>query len=218
MKTPRGVVFDFDGVILDSTPIKRQAFAEIFSDFPEKISAIVDLHERHGGINRYKKFEWIYRDILKKPLSEETSAALGEAFQHVVISQILSCPFVPGAKSALSTLSKHMPLFVCSGTPEEELRSIVEKRNLQPYFKGVFGSPAEKDEILRRIAQALSGDTKDLLFVGDALTDLNAAKAVGCAFVGVSTSNTTAPFPRSSTFPVISDLRELTSLLEKSTT
>src|SRR5690606_22889470 len=41
------VIFDFDGVILESVKVKTDAFKELFSDYPEHLEAIVAYHENN---------------------------------------------------------------------------------------------------------------------------------------------------------------------------
>ena len=76
---PRAIVFDFDGVIIESFDIKTQAFRELFKD-SDKVDKIVEYHKQNGGVSRYKKFRYIYREILKQPLDDKTFNDLGERF------------------------------------------------------------------------------------------------------------------------------------------
>jgi len=53
------LIFDCDGVILDSNRLKSQAFADALLDEPpERIKAFVRYHKQHGGISRYEKFRY----------------------------------------------------------------------------------------------------------------------------------------------------------------
>jgi beta-phosphoglucomutase-like phosphatase (HAD superfamily) len=49
----QAVIFDFDGVIVESMDIKTQAFVELFRDHPEHHETIVRLHLENGGMSRY---------------------------------------------------------------------------------------------------------------------------------------------------------------------
>ena len=100
-KTLRAVVFDFDGVILESADLKTEAFVEMFMVHGTKIAEQVRTHHLANlGISRYKKFEWIYATLLQKPLSEQTSQALGQQFSDLALAKILAAPMVPGAFGA----------------------------------------------------------------------------------------------------------------------
>lgn len=220
-----GIVFDFDGVILQSTAIKSEAFAALFADEPEHVPAIVALHEAHGGISRFRKFDWIYRDILGKPLDPLSRDALGARFEALVFERLCTCPFVPGAVETLQKLVKKYPLFICSGTPDAELKRIVQARDLTGFFQEVHGSPAEKPDILQDIARTLDCSPRALLFIGDAETDRLAAVAAGTAFTGIVPPGAAFPFqrpdlyslesdvPEHPAFPVLADLHDLPDLL-----
>ena len=59
------IIFDFDGVILSSHKIKTIAFFHIFKDFGTKKARLAQkYHTRKAGISRYKKFDYIKKNIL----------------------------------------------------------------------------------------------------------------------------------------------------------
>lgn len=180
----RAVAFDFDGVVLESADLKTRAFARLYEQHPEHVDAIVALHLRHAGVSRYEKFRWIGRDILGTPVSDDDLVSLNERFSALVMDEILRCPFVPGAREMLLGRGAQIPLYVASGTPEDELRDIVARRELSAAFRGVYGSPAVKAEILERIMGELHIGPEEVLFVGDAMTDLEGAHAAGTPFLG----------------------------------
>ncbi len=212
---PKAIVFDFDGVILQSVNIKTRAFEALFSsESPEAVARIRDHHLAHGGVSRYEKFRHAYREILRRPLPAEEEKALGERFNVLVEEAVSVCPWVPGAREFLEARHKQLPLFVASGTPQEELVRIVERRRLSGFFRAVYGTPAKKDAILRRIAAELPCAPEDLLMVGDAGGDQDAARSVGAAFVGVVAPEAPNPFP--SGVAVLPDLTGLGALLDAS--
>ncbi|MEM7049143.1 MAG: HAD family hydrolase [Acidobacteriota bacterium] len=186
MTTPplRAVVFDFDGVILESTEIKTRAFADLFADRPEHREAILRHHLENVGLSRYRKFEWIYRELFAEPLSDEASRQLGERYSAIALEQVMACPMVPGARQVLADLVGKLPAFVASGTPQVELRQIVAERGLGPYFAEVHGAPRPKEAILEDLLQRHRLAPREVVMVGDGMTDLRAAQAVGTRFVG----------------------------------
>ncbi len=207
----RAIIFDFDGVILDSVDIKTKAFARLFEEHgPEVVRQVVEHHLTHGGISRFRKFTHIYEHILQRPMSDGESERLGEKFSELVFDEILKAAFIPGASEFLSDNHTRYRCFVASGTPEDELRRIVELRRLNTYFAGVFGTPATKEEIARRILAAHGLTRDEVIFIGDAMTDYQAALATGIDFVGITSGN-------KSTFPVgtrvLPDLTRLSTAL-----
>lgn len=209
----KAIAFDFDGVILESADIKTRAMVELFSGHGEHVDDIVALHKRLEGISRYVKFDMIYRDILKQPLSPAARAKLGQRFSAIVLEQVLSCPFVPGAREFLDTNSASMPLFVVSGTPDTELSHIVSERGLGSYFQGVHGSDRGKPEILNTILSERGWRADDIVFVGDGLSDYEAAIATSIAFIGRVREGADCPFPADTM--VVRDLTEMEHVLDQ---
>jgi beta-phosphoglucomutase-like phosphatase (HAD superfamily) len=61
----KAIIFDFDGVILESASIKTNAFAEVVRDYPrEQAEEFVQYHMSHMGISRHVKFRYFIEEIL----------------------------------------------------------------------------------------------------------------------------------------------------------
>lgn len=196
MEIWQAVFWDFDGVVLDSVHVKTRTFARMFSAYgPEIEQAVVDYHLAHGGVSRFEKFKYYYQHLLKRSISDQELTALGEEFSSLALKEVLAAPFIPGALETLQELSrKGIPSYVVSGTPEEEVRHIVEVRELSSYFVEVHGSPRKKDEILADIVGRKGYVPDTCLFLGDAMTDYNAAWFVGTRFLGIVPEGVPSPF------------------------
>lgn len=179
------VVFDCDGVLIESNEIKTQAFGLTVAEYGQKaMDQLMDYHREHGGVSRYKKFEWFYCQVVKAPLSDEMMDRLCRRFTQLCINAVLDAPMVAGAKESLDLVSGRLPMFIASGTPEKELQDILIQRGLAPYFKGIHGTPPEKQYLLERIISENRLDASEVLMVGDAATDLNAAQYCNSLFYG----------------------------------
>ncbi len=181
------IVFDLDGVILESGDIKTQAFLDLFAEYPQFRGDILTYHLANLGISRYDKFEWIYRELLKRELTPTERTRLGEAFSALVLQKILSCPFVPGAHEALEQLHSSKLLFVASGTPQNELDFILEQRGIAPFLVGAWGTPRKKPDIVTNILEKYSLEPSSVLFVGDGSSDYEAAQATHVHFLARAT-------------------------------
>jgi phosphoglycolate phosphatase-like HAD superfamily hydrolase len=211
---PKALVFDFDGVILESTGIKTDAFRQIFAQWPAEVDAIVEYHLRNAGMGRIEKLRTIYRDFLHLPLSLADEERLDRTFAERVVARVLACPFVPGAPEFLAWSSTRYPLFVASGVPQDELRDIVAQRDLTRFFGGVYGSPRNKVQILADIRAERGWAPEQMLLIGDALTDSRAAAAAGAAFVGRVPEGQPDIFEAERRLVVVKDLNELLRVWE----
>ena len=209
MTAPAGIVFDFDGVIVESLEIKTRAFRALFHDEPAHVNDIVAFHCAQAGMSRFEKFDLIYRDILRRPRDPAPPGARGAPVAALVREAVEACPEVPGATACLSAhAAAGRPLFVASATPEAELRQIVETRGLARYFRGVYGSPQSKTAIARQILEEHGGRPTDWWFVGDAMNDWRAAQASGMTFVGRVRAGEPDEFPAD-----VHRIRDLTDLV-----
>jgi phosphoglycolate phosphatase-like HAD superfamily hydrolase len=209
----RAVILDFDGVVLDSVDIKTRAFARLFAEKgPHIVQQVVDYHLANGGVSRFRKFDHIYTNILGQPLSQNEALRLGQGFKSLVFDEIVRVRWVPGAQEFLSANCRRYALFVASGTPQDELERIVQLRQIDKIFKGIFGSPATKEDIIHCILSEHAFTNEEVVFVGDALTDFRAACAANINFVGIGAAKKN-PFPPGTV--VLPDLTELTSTLTR---
>lgn len=185
MSKIKGIILDFDGIILESMDIKARAFAHLFRAYPaDVIAKVVELHMAHGGLSRFEKFEMIYRDIVREELSARKKESLGKEFAEFAYQEVLRCRFVPGAREFLEAYHEKLKLFVVSGTPQAEIRSIVKERALDKYFVAVFGAPEKKDSINRRILKENDLTPEQIVSVGDSIDDYEGAVKTGIPFIG----------------------------------
>jgi phosphoglycolate phosphatase len=184
----RVVVFDFDGVIVQSNHLKRQAYFEVFS--PEAGPLVESVLLRHREKTRHQIIERVLEGL---PATGSLSAAelaseverYAGLYNDIVETGATQCPEMPGASRALEELHKHLPLYINSATPQEPLRRIVAARGLAGFFRRVLGVPASKIDNLGKVLDMEGVSGRAALVVGDGRSDWEAARRFGCRFVGV---------------------------------
>jgi len=211
----RGIIFDFDGVILESVNVKTEAFRRLFAGCPEHIDAIVDYHLCNTGVSRFDKFRYIYANLLNEPLSEERFCSLCDRFADLVVEEVVGCDFVRGAKEFLEKYHRRLLLFIVSGTPQDEMRLIVERKGMKHYFADVLGSPEKKGVLVKKILIEYQLNPDDMVFVGDSLSDYEGAQECGVQFVGRVVSQDNHIFNGLEIEDTVVDLSELDDLLYK---
>ena len=185
----KAVIFDFDGVLADSVDIKTGAFAKLFESYgPHVVRRVVDYHRQHGGVSRFDKFRYYYKEVISEPLPDERFEELCQDFESLVLEGVMAADEIPGALDCLKELAPLCDLFVVSGAPHNEMSDIVKARGLEQFFKGVFGSPVKKAEHVRFILNKYGYKADEVVFLGDAMTDYNAALETGIRFLGVHTT------------------------------
>ena len=193
----QSIIFDFDGVIVESGDIKTNAFADLYQSYGDPIvKEVVRYHKLNGGLSRYKKFRYFQQYLLKKsPLTQNEEDKLDETFSRLVVEAVINSDSVPGADEFIQVEASRIPLFIASGTPETELNTIVTRRGLGPYFTGVRGSPKLKETLIAEILSAHDLTPERVLMIGDALIDYQSAQVNNLAFLGRVRIGDKNPFP-----------------------
>jgi phosphoglycolate phosphatase-like HAD superfamily hydrolase len=193
----QSIIFDFDGVIVESGDIKTNAFADLYQSYGDSIvKEVVRYHKLNGGLSRYKKFRYFQQYLLKKqPLTQDEEDKLDETFSRLVVEAVIASDSVPGADEFIQIEASRIPLFIASGTPETELNTIVTRRGLDPYFTEVRGSPKLKETLIAEILSAHDLTPERVLMIGDALIDYQSAQVNNLAFLGRVRIGDKNPFP-----------------------
>ena len=180
------LIFDCDGVILNSNKIKTQAFydvAKIYGHGPAQ--TLKDYHVQNGGISRYKKFEYLLKNILQKPIKKQELNELLSNFSKEVKKALLICEVASNIKE-FRDKTRNTKWLIVSGGDQAELREIFEQRGLSNYFDGgIFGSPDDKDVILKNETKNRNIIGKSL-FLGDSMYDYQAANTAKMDFIFIS--------------------------------
>jgi HAD superfamily hydrolase (TIGR01549 family) len=191
----RTIFFDFDGVIVESVDIKTRAFAELFANEGEDVvKKVVSYHLNNAGISRYEKFRHIYSEILKRLLGDEEFAVLCNNFAARVLDGVVKAPYVRGAKEFLKKYSGQYRCFVVSATPQEEIEEIIQRRRIRQFFKGVYGAPAKKKDVVREMLARDNTAPCKAVYVGDAMSDYLAAKENKVFFIARVTEDNSRIF------------------------
>lgn len=172
----KAIIFDFDGVLVESVDIKTNAFAILFEDEGEDIvKQVVDHHIKNTGVSRFDKFRYFYRALLKRDLTDERFAQLCDRFSKLVVEEVVNAPYVKGGKEFLDSYCGIYKCFIVSATPQPEIEDIIARRGMGRYFAEIFGAPHKKVDAVREITARYGYHAAEVAYVGDALSDYEAA-------------------------------------------
>lgn len=182
----RSLVFDCDGVVLDSNKVKTVAFYKAALPYGEQAAeALVMYHKANGGVSRYKKFSYFLKALVPLYAAKENGPDLEqllETYAAEVVQGLLTCDIAPGLRQLREATSESRWVIV-SGGDQAELRQVFSQRGLSDWFDGgIFGSPDTKEQILNR--EIASGNIqRKALFLGDSKYDYQASSAAGLDFI-----------------------------------
>lgn len=180
----KSILWDFDGVIAESVNVKTDAFYEMYLPFGKDVAErVVEHHMEHGGVSRFEKFRHYHNTLLNIKLTDQDIKTMSQTFSDLVLSKVVSSPYIPGVIEFIRETQSKYKHFVISGTPHEEMKEIVSQRNIQDLFQDVMGSPKTKTEWIYELVKNNRIEISQSVFIGDAMTDFKAATETGMKFV-----------------------------------
>lgn len=180
------IVFDCDGVILQSNSIKSDAFRYALSGEPaDLVDKLVEYHKAHGGVTRREKITYFYQRLKGSGTKEDVDIAC-ERFGQYCQHNLATVPFICGVREFIERLT--VPVFVVTGGDQLEVRKLFEARNFAKHFQEILGGPASKRENMLSLQKAGCFEGRGLYF-GDSLLDFELAEEFEQAFCFVSTDS-----------------------------
>ena len=175
-------IWDFDGVIKESAAIKEKSYIDLFSHFGQEGMEFVNNHNKvNSGISRLEKIPF-YMKHFGLPLNDHLISHYMESFSNSVVQSVIDSPYVPGVVQFLEQNYQSKTNYLISGTPQLELEHILTRLNLKHFFKEIFGAPHIKVDALKLIKKEYNLETKNTIFIGDSIIDMEAALGNGVKF------------------------------------
>ncbi len=172
-------VFDKDGVLVESEPIKLRLFEQMFAeDHPEALAEIRHFNRQNVGLARRDKLQHILGTILG--IQDELEQFLDRSY-HFVKNELIQAPPVAGVLSFIRE-SQH-PKFVCFSALHPEVLDQLEALQITGEFAKVFAFPHRKAEVLRELKESHPGQA--VVFWGDTLLDYEASREADVHFIGM---------------------------------
>ncbi|MDI9873369.1 HAD family hydrolase [Flectobacillus rivi] len=179
------LLWDFDGVIMDSMPIRGRGFEEVLLEYPkEQVKKLMAFHNSNGGLSRYVKFRYFFEVIRGEVVSEERVLQLAGSFSNIMFDLLLDKSLlISDSVEFIKDKSDKFQMHIVSGSDGKELTSICEAIGLANFFKTINGSPTPKTELVKNILQNFNYNPQDVALIGDSINDFDAAVANGITFI-----------------------------------
>jgi beta-phosphoglucomutase len=188
------LIFDMDGVIVDSNPLHRAAWTEFNRRHGlETTDAMI---ERMYG----RRNDEIVRDFFGDGLADGEVAAFGadkeEIYREMLGSRIAEA-LVPGLRAFLD-LYRDAPLAVATNAEKENVDFVLGRAALRDYFRVVVdghqvSQPKPHPEIYLRAASLLGIRPSDCIVLEDSHTGVAAARAAGMRVIGLAATYVNLP-------------------------
>lgn len=189
MKPFSAVIFDMDGVIVDSEPRHEQAFLEIFDR--------LGYGQTHGihipdYIGRSDKAVWLDFIAAHQPAHsyEDLTAMKQNRFLEILRAEQ---PIFDGLPELVDKLAAKYPLAVASGSLHPVIDEVLVIKNLRSYFSAVVssqdvakGKPAP--DIFLRAAELIKKKPEECVVIEDSLAGVEAGRAAGMQVIAITNS------------------------------
>ena len=179
-----GLVFwEFDGVVKDSVEVKTEGFRWLVRNAgPAVCDRVQRHHESNGGVSRFDKIP-LYLTWADMPVDTKTVQRACVEFSKYVTDAVINSPWVPGVPDNLQDNPEQQLFVLVTATPHEEIIRILRQLNLLTCFSEVFGTPTSKiHAVARSLAHHVMSPNRTV-FVGDSVTDFEAATSNGVPFL-----------------------------------
>jgi beta-phosphoglucomutase len=194
MNVVPALIFDMDGVIVDSTPTHTEAWIVYLRGHGIIANNLSSrMLGKHNG--------QLVRDLFELPdLSDESvfeHGAKKEALYREMIGPTLHERLVPGVVEFLAR-HKGWPMAVATNAEPANVHFVLDQASLSQFFSAVVdGSQVERPkphpDVFLKAAELLGHAPEKCVVFEDSLTGIQAARASGARVVGVTT--TLAEFP-----------------------
>jgi beta-phosphoglucomutase family hydrolase len=188
------LIFDMDGVIVDSNPAHREAWARFNLQYG--LATTDDMFSRMYG----RRNDEIVRDYFGDHLSDDEVAARGrtkEALYRDMITDHLEEMLVPGIRAFLERY-RGTPMAVASNAEPENVNLVLDRAGLRPYFQAVVDghqvrNPKPHPDVYLLASRLLGVSPSNCLVFEDSPSGAIAGAAAGMRVIGLRTTYVNLP-------------------------
>jgi HAD superfamily hydrolase (TIGR01509 family) len=213
LRSPLALIFDLDGVLIDSEPLHKQAKEQAFAEFGIVLSE--EVYDRYKG----RPDETTLREILEEQGSPEILPELTrrkrEFFQRI---EHRVQPVAGAVDFVLWAKSRFRIALATSSTPRNRNMAF-QLLGIGDRFDAVVDSsrhqrPKPDPEVFQVAMNDLGLDAADCWIIEDSVNGVRAAKSAGCLAVGLTTTFDAATLSAAGVDATVDSFAELRNMLE----
>jgi len=209
---PEAILFDLDGVIVDSEPKHIAAFDEIFLEILGGRPHGMDLHSYIG-----RSDQAVWTDFIARHQPPHDPAHLTSWKQdHYLEILRREQPIYPAIPALVRNLAARHPLAVASGSVHRIIAEVLALQDLRRHFSAIasvedVGIPKPAPDVFLHAARLLGVEPAGCWVIEDSAAGVAAARAAGMRVIGIT--NTLPAEKLQDATAVISDYDALRRLL-----
>ena len=189
----KAVIFDMDGVLVDTNPHHRIAWREYYQRNGKPLSD-ADFVQYVSGKHNSDIVAHLFTDQSLTPqevhrLSSEKEALFRDLYRPVIQPVAGLVPFLQALKAA------GIRTAVATSAPVENLDFVIDALDIRQYFDALLNEsmvshPKPDPEIYQKAMEMLGVEPAESVIFEDSMTGIQAAKASGATVVGMATTQT----------------------------
>jgi len=181
----KAVLFDMDGVIIDSF----DAWFSVFNQLRKKHN----LEEMSK--EEFKKKAWgiIANDKVKELFNNENPTKIFNEYQTLIKKYINKIKLLDNAEKVLQTIKKkNIKIGIVTNNFTKPTLKILKHHKIKHYFDAIVTTedvekPKPHPEAVLKLCEKLKVSPDETILVGDTPNDYKAGKSAGCFVVGLNT-------------------------------
>lgn len=189
MKSFSAVIFDMDGVLVDSEPLHQRAFERLFAELGRRDDHGIVFADYYGRSDKALLTDFIALHALPHRMEE-----LWERKVELFLADLRqSRPIFADARALVSLLAARYPLAIASSNTHRAIEVVMEISGFRPHFRAIVGledlrAPKPDPDAYLQAAARLGLAPADCVAVEDAAAGVAAARAAGMRVIAITTS------------------------------
>lgn len=183
---PKAVLFDMDGVLIDSVKLWQKSLNITLKKFGSKTISKKDFVEKYWGESVSEIIGSLKYELNNPKLNEEAVEFCKKQFSELGKKSRL----FPGARNSLAIVKKKFRTALVTNTARHDVFEILKRLEIEKYFDVVISIDDVKKgkpdpEPVKRACKVLRTSPKKAVLIGDTLSDLKSGRGAGCKVIGV---------------------------------
>jgi phosphoglycolate phosphatase-like HAD superfamily hydrolase len=179
------VGFDFDGTLIVSEGVKEKIMAKIFAQKFGVARGVLRAYRKLAGTgkNRDQKVIELFRQFVTRDPTKKELKTITDTFGEQYLRLMNSCPLFECTNILKEMRKQTLFMFLLSLEEKKEVKKLAKHCSLDKYFDDILGGPISKAKNLKRVILKYNIKPKEMLYIGDAHSDVTFAKKMGIKII-----------------------------------